>query len=1177
MKKIFTSSTILLIALALSTNLMAQSYSGGSGTSSDPYLISTTADLIELSNSPDDWHASFKQTANIAFDADETSVDWDGDGFADGSGTSGFSPIGYSTGGTTKTFIGSYHGHGHTISHLFINRPGTANVGLFGYTGYPNTATIDSLGLIDCNIIGKDQVGALVGINAKSTITECFSDGSVTGDNMVGGLVGWYYDDINASQINNCYSTVSVIGNSNVGGLVGGMNYYPSITNSYSSGSVPASGTDIGGLLGYNAPNNKWTYLIKKLFWNTETSGTTTGIGKDYSITADVTGKTTDEMKTVSTFTDAGWDFCPSGSTTGGIWTIDESVTSPDNDGYPALAWQGLTNNYIEQSVIATFPFFEDFEGGSFTPEIIGTSASESNATVSADAAHSSAYGVLLEGKSSTGWTGGGGTTTYDMAFNTNTEHIAELSLKVKPNLIETGALTMSFDMRQNYSFDLANEYFRVLVNGTTIADSKGDTVWNPSSASSDPWQDLVFDLSAFQSLESFDITIQNSGKYNLYYYGGGDAAMVDNLEIFYSAPIVATCQDITVQLEQNGFATITAADIDDESTVSIGTPILTVDISDFNCMNLGANTVTLTVSDESSNTGTCNSTVTVEDNVPPIMVCNAKEIVLYENGDYVLNLADIEELSAGTIDNCTAYEDLVITAFPRSFECVHVGSPVLVTLTATDASGNSASCATTVTVLDEIAPVAVCENVTVELDEDGKASIFPGQVNAGNNRASVPDWARTYNGLEDGSFDACGVESLNLDKSSFYCSDLGDNTVTLTATDPSGNTGTCQAVVTVVDNIVPTFEPIANITLEVEPGVCETEITYPEMVVNDNCEVTLTQTEGLGEDGLFLLGTTTETWTVTDDAGNTAELSFDVVITTTNAAPTVDKITDIEVEEDTYGIIVPVSGISGGNDCVAQDVTVEVSSTNPELVTSVSINYTSGDSASINLVFAAEMSGESKIIVTVTDTENDTIIAPFMVFVTAVNDAPFLVNPIEDQVVNASYPLTLQVPQTLGVLFDDIDDDVLTLMLVEEGETYLPAWASFIDNILTINPMIADTGCVNIVVTATDAAGASASDTFEVCVLGYPVSIGELGEGEFEVKIYPNPTRGKVNMDISSGIYDVELSVMDITGKVVFQKNYSASENITFDMSGKVSGMYFVKMNVDDNQIVKKLIVDRK
>ena len=57
----------------------------------------------------------------------------------------------------------------------------------------------------------------------------------------------------------------------------------------------------------------------------------------------------------------------------------------------------------------------------------------------------------------------------------------------------------------------------------------------------------------------------------------------------------------------------------------------------------------------------------------------------------------------------------------------------------------------------------------------------------------------------------------------------------------------------------------------------------------------------------------------------------------------------------------------------------------------------------------------------------------------------------------------------------------------------------------------------------------------------------------------------------------DVEVVVMNITGKEVLRKDFQTTDAIQFDMSEHVSGMYFVKLNVDGNEVVKKLILDRK
>jgi len=51
---------------------------------------------------------------------------------------------------------------------------------------------------------------------------------------------------------------------------------------------------------------------------------------------------------------------------------------------------------------------------------------------------------------------------------------------------------------------------------------------------------------------------------------------------------------------------------------------------------------------------------------------------------------------------------------------------------------------------------------------------------------------------INNGTTDNCTVASLSLDNSSFTCSNLGANTVTLTATDESGNKNSATATVTV-------------------------------------------------------------------------------------------------------------------------------------------------------------------------------------------------------------------------------------------------------------------------------------------------------------------------------------------------------------------------------------------
>jgi hypothetical protein len=286
-------------------------YSGGAGTTGDPFQIATKSDLIELSLRPSDWDKHFVQTADIAFNADETQEDWDNDGSADGGSPAGFSPIG----DASAKFSGSYDGSGYTISNLFINRGAAGfGVGLFGVCEYPSTFT--EIGLLEADITGREKVGALVGeFISGGSISLCFSTGQVSAENTIaGGLIGRF-----AGTLTNSYSRCNVNGDDDIGGLVASAEFAgTSITNCYSTGLVALtfSGTsDVGGLLYFGG------FAVANSFWDTETSGQSTSAGG--------TGKTTAEMKTASTFTGAGWS---------SPWYIDAT----ENNGYPNLSGVGL-------------------------------------------------------------------------------------------------------------------------------------------------------------------------------------------------------------------------------------------------------------------------------------------------------------------------------------------------------------------------------------------------------------------------------------------------------------------------------------------------------------------------------------------------------------------------------------------------------------------------------------------------------------------------------------------------------------------------------------------------------------------------------------------------------------------------------------------------------------------
>ena len=144
--------------------------SSGDGSSGDPYQIDTLNNLYWITQNSDEWSAYYTQTANINA---SSSSSWDSN--------AGFTPIGNSS----TRFTGSYDGNGHTIDSLFINRPTSSRIGLFGRIGVDSnsTTTIQNLGLTNVSITGRSYVGALVGLKQNGTliVSNCHVSGSVTG------------------------------------------------------------------------------------------------------------------------------------------------------------------------------------------------------------------------------------------------------------------------------------------------------------------------------------------------------------------------------------------------------------------------------------------------------------------------------------------------------------------------------------------------------------------------------------------------------------------------------------------------------------------------------------------------------------------------------------------------------------------------------------------------------------------------------------------------------------------------------------------------------------------------------------------------------------------------------------------------------------------------------------
>ncbi|MBK6281842.1 MAG: HYR domain-containing protein [Draconibacterium sp.] len=213
-----------------------------------------------------------------------------------------------------------------------------------------------------------------------------------------------------------------------------------------------------------------------------------------------------------------------------------------------------------------------------------------------------------------------------------------------------------------------------------------------------------------------------------------------------------AFCKDITVQLDASGNVTIAPPTSIMEAVTIAGQVTLSATPTTFNCTNVGDNTVVLTVTDENGGIKTCDATVTVEDNIAPTVLCRDFTVQLDGSGNATITVNDIDN---GSTDNCAIAKGFYQKPILPLCRCRTNN----VTLTVTDVNGNQAFCSATVTIEDIEDPVAVCQNITVQLDASGNATI-------------------TAADIDNGSTDNCGAVTLSIDKTTFLIAIMSVSTL---------------------------------------------------------------------------------------------------------------------------------------------------------------------------------------------------------------------------------------------------------------------------------------------------------------------------------------------------------------------------------------------------------------
>ena len=291
----------------------------------------------------------------------------------------------------------------------------------------------------------------------------------------------------------------------------------------------------------------------------------------------------------------------------------------------------------------------------------------------------------------------------------------------------------------------------------------------------------LVFTISGQPSV-SFNCSQKGSQTVTLTVtYVNRTSTCSATIEVVDNAPPAITCKPFTANLSNAGTVVVATTDVYQSGSDNCGVVnLLSVTPNTFGCTDKGPHTVVLAVNDGNGNASSCSAVVTVVDNLVPVAQCKNLSLTLGSNGTVNTNAAAVNN---GSSDNCV---NISLSLSKTSFNCSNFG-PNTVVLTVTDNSSNSATCSSIITIGYSQPPVAKCKNAILVLSSAGNGSI-------------------TAAGINNGSSDYCSSSglTLSLSKSTYNCSNLGPNVVTLTVTNIAGSSSMCTGLVTVKDQTKP-------------------------------------------------------------------------------------------------------------------------------------------------------------------------------------------------------------------------------------------------------------------------------------------------------------------------------------------------------------------------------------
>ncbi|WP_139068318.1 LamG-like jellyroll fold domain-containing protein, partial [Flavobacterium glycines] len=452
-----------------------------------------------------------------------------------------------------------------------------------------------------------------------------------------------------------------------------------------------------------------------------------------------------------------------------------------------------------------------------------------------------------------------------------------------------------------------------------------------------------------------------------------------------------------------------------------------------------GTINVTVTATDAAGNTDSKVVVITAKDTTNPILTPEANQNVTL-NGSCLVTIPNVVDGSIAS-DNCSGVTISQNPIAGTTQAAIHDGT-INVTVTATDAAGNTDSKIVVITAKDTTNP-----SLTPGTDQNAftNSGVCTASVIVTNaifsDNCSGATIAYTLSGATTKTFTPGQVGTYTFNK--------GITTINYTVTDAAGNTITGSKTITVNDNIKPTITAPSNITVNTNTACTATGVNLGTPVTADNCSVTSITNNHPST--TYPLGSTTVIWTVTDSSGNTATAN-QIVNIIDNIPPT---------------IVCPTNKTANTNANGTGDCYTTVSTGTPTTSDNCTVASVVAKVAGITIDTATYQFPIGNTTITWTVTDNAGLTASCNQIITVIdNENPSITCPGDQNVnFNANCQFVLQDYTSLATTSDNCDTN-LTI-------TQTPAPGTLIS-----------TATTTITLTAKDAANKTSACTFKVSAI---------------------------------------------------------------------------------------------